>query len=122
MSCPHSIHVGAALSLICVLTSPAQVAELLQAQLRLGIVGGMIVAVPPPEQSSLLGVEMQAVIDQAIDRAQVEGVRGKETTPFLLQQMDKLTSGESVIVNKALLENNAQVAAQIAVAVATSVL
>ena len=110
------------MSLICALTSPGQVAELLQAQLRLGIVGGMIVAVPPPEQSSSLGVEMQAVIDQAIDRAQVEGVRGKETTPFLLQQMDKLTSGESVIVNKALLENNAQVAAQIAVAVATSVL
>ena len=101
---------------------PEQVVELMQAQLRLGIVGGMVVAVPPPEQSALLGAEVQAAIDQALDMAQVEGVRGKDTTPFLLRQMDDLTSGESVIVNKALLENNAKVASHIALALSTSVL
>ena len=101
---------------------PEQVVELMQAQLRLGIVSGMVVAVPPPEQSALLGAEVQAAIDQALDMAQVEGVRGKDTTPFLLRQMDDLTSGESVIVNKALLENNAKVASHIALALSTSVL
>ena len=102
--------------------SPEQVVELFQAQLELGIVSGMVVAVPPPEQSELLGAEVQAAIDQALDMAQLEGVRGKDTTPFLLRQMDDLTSGKSVVVNKALLENNVKVASHIALSLSTSVL
>ena len=81
---------------------------------------GMVVAVPPPERDALPSGEMQAAIEQALAQAQVEGVRGKETTPFLLRQMETLTDGDSLRANIALLENNAQVSADIAAAIAVS--
>ena len=100
--------------------NPGEVAALLQAQRRLVLSGGLVVAVPPPEQDALPNAEMRAAIEQALAQAQVGGVRGKDTTPFLLQQMGTLTSGASLRANIALLENNAQVAAHIASAIAVS--
>ncbi len=100
--------------------NPVEVAELLWAQRKLALSGGLVVAVPPPEQDALPGVEMKAAIEQALAQAQVEAVRGKETTPFLLRQMETLTGGASLRANIALLENNAQVAAHIAVAIAAA--
>ncbi len=96
--------------------NPEQVVGLLRAQRRLALSGGLVVAVPPPEQDALSRVEMQAAIEQALVQAQVEDVRGKETTPFLLRQMETLTGGASLRANIALLENNTQVAATIAAA------
>ncbi len=96
--------------------SPAQVAALLQAQRRLGLSGGVVVAVAPPEQAALPGDEMKAAIEQALAQARREGIRGNETTPFLLRQMEALTGGASLRANVALLENNAKEAAQIAAA------
>ncbi len=100
--------------------NPGEVAALLQAQRRLVLSGGLVVAVPPPEQDALPSAEMRAAIEQALAQAQVVGVRGKDTTPFLLQQMGTLTSGASLRANIALLENNAQVAAHIASAIVVS--
>ena len=99
---------------------PGQVAALLQAQRRLSLSGGIVVTVPPPKHDALPGAEMQAAIEQALAQAQVEGVRGKETTPFLLRQMEILTDGDSLRANIALLENNAQVSADIAAAIAVA--
>ena len=48
--------------------------------------------------------------------ADAEGVKGKATTPFLLQRIFELTGGKSLESNIALVKNNAKVAAQIAVA------
>jgi pseudouridine-5'-phosphate glycosidase len=48
-------------------------------------------------------------------------VRGKAVTPFLLTRVAELTHGESKTANLALLENNARVAAEIAVALSQSV-
>ena len=44
------------------------------------------------------------------------GVKGKETTPFLLEKVKELTGGESLKANIALVENNARIGAKIAVA------
>jgi pseudouridine-5'-phosphate glycosidase len=100
--------------------SPLQVAALLQAQRRLRLSGGVVVAVAPPEQAALPGDEMKAAIEQALAQARLEGIRGKEITPFLLRQMEALTGGASLRANVALLENNAKVAAQIAAASAAA--
>lgn len=100
--------------------NPGQVAALLEAQRSLDLSGGMVVAVPPPERDALPSGEMQAAIEQALTQAEVVGVRGKHTTPFLLQQIGTLTSGASLRANIALLENNVQVAAHIASALAVS--
>ena len=62
----------------------------------------------------------KAVIDAAIAQAVAEsvekGLKGKETTPFLLARVSELTGGDSLASNIQLVFNNAKVAAQTAVA------
>ena len=59
---------------------------------------------------------IEAWIDEAIKGAEREGVSRKELTPFLLKRIFELTEGKSLVANIALVENNAAVAAEIAVA------
>ena len=59
------------------------------------------------------------VINPAIDEAIAEcnrlGIKGKETTPFLLAKVKELTGGDSLDSNIQLVFNNAKIAAQTAV-------
>ena len=54
----------------------------------------------------------------ALDEADARGIRGKAVTPFLLERVAAITEGASQAANLALLEHNARVAAQVAVALA----
>jgi len=56
------------------------------------------------------------VLDQALESDTRNGIGGRELTPFLLTQMAERSEGSTLRANIALLENNARVAAQIAVA------
>ncbi len=96
--------------------TPAEAAALLTAQWGLGLASGVLFAAPIPEAAALDADLLNAHIVQALQDA--EDVRGKDVTPFLLARLAKLTKGVSVKANLALLENNAQIAAQIAVALA----
>ena len=96
--------------------SPEEVAALWRAQRELGLPGGMLVAVPAPAEVELPAAQMEAAIAQALAEATEQGVRGKALTPFLLARISELTGAASLRANLALLENNARVAAQIAVA------
>ena len=49
-------------------------------------------------------------------QADAEGIGGKGLTPYLLSRMLALTEGRSLTANIALVENNARLAAEIAVA------
>jgi pseudouridine-5'-phosphate glycosidase len=97
---------------------PAAAAVLLHRHWDLGLPGGILVCVPCPAEDAL---EPQTV-QQALERAEVEaaeaGVRGGELTPFLLARMVELTEGRALRANLALLQQNARVAAEIAVALA----
>ena len=42
-------------------------------------------------------------------------ISGKAVTPFLLEQLEKITGGQSLVANRALLINNAEVAALVSV-------
>ena len=53
-------------------------------------------------------------IDEAIEEANRLGIRGKETTPFLLAKVKDLTGGDSLASNIRLVYNNAALAAQVA--------
>jgi pseudouridine-5'-phosphate glycosidase len=53
---------------------------------------------------------------QALAAAREAGVRGAAVTPFLLARIQQLTNGRSVHANLALLEHNARLAGEIAVA------
>ncbi len=93
--------------------TPASVSELWDTHTGLGMTGGMVVTVPPPEKEALSGTEIQSAINQALDQAVADGVRGKHTTPYLLEKVKELTGGASLRVNIALLDNNARIASMI---------
>jgi pseudouridine-5'-phosphate glycosidase len=76
----------------------------------------MIIAVPPPPEFALDPIEIEQHILRALARAEAAGIRGQAVTPFLLSAVTAETHGESMRTNMALLENNARVAAAIAVA------
>ena len=105
---------------VCAQT-PEEVACLFRAQRALGLPGGMLVAVPVPAEAELPQAQMEAAIAQALGEAEEGGIRGKALTPFLLARISVLTGEASLRANLALLENNARVAAQIAVALKRNV-
>jgi pseudouridine-5'-phosphate glycosidase len=92
----------------------ADAARIIRAKFELGLPGGVLIGVPVPEEYAVLPENIEPAIQQALKLAEMQNIRGKATTPFLLQHVSELTGGESQKANIALLENNARVAAQIA--------
>ncbi len=76
----------------------------------------MLVANPVPEADEIPREEMEIYINRAISHAERDEVTGKEVTPYLLGDIFRLTDGRSLETNIALVRNNAQLAAEIAVA------
>lgn len=95
----------------------AEIAAVIETQFGLRL-GGVLVANPIPESHALDAAEMESWIDAALRGAEQEGVARNQLTPFLLQRIFELTGGRSLVANIALVENNAAVAARIAVALA----
>jgi pseudouridine-5'-phosphate glycosidase len=79
---------------------------------------GVLVAVPIPEEAALDQAELDEVIADALADCAADGVTGAAVTPFVLARIGAATEGRSVPANLALAENNALVAAEIAVAIA----
>src|SRR6185312_14293221 len=98
--------------------SAAEVAAIASAQWRSGLGGGLLVTVPIPQQYALSQAQADAAVGQALAEAAAGAIAGPRLTPWLLARVAELTGGESVAANRALLLNNATVAARIAVALA----
>ena len=81
----------------------------------MGLKAGMLVANPIPEEFAMPLDVINGAIDTAIKEAEEKGIKGKETTPFLLAKVAELTGGDSLASNIELVFNNAKVAAQTAV-------
>jgi pseudouridine-5'-phosphate glycosidase len=96
--------------------SPKSVAEIAKAHWNLGLNSAILVVAPPPADVALSEPEMEAAVVQALAEARQKGIRGQQVTPFLLGRVSELTGRASLRANLALLLNNAQIAAQIAVA------
>jgi pseudouridine-5'-phosphate glycosidase len=79
---------------------------------------GVLVTVPIPDDDELDPDELDAVLAGALDECGAQGIVGAAVTPFVLARIAAATDGRSVPANLALAENNARVAAEIAVAVA----
>ena len=92
-----------------------ELAKAFKVQNELGFQGGMLVANPIPEEYAMPLETINAAIDQAIAECNEKGIKGKETTPFLLARVAELTGGNSLASNIQLVYNNAKVAAQTAV-------
>ena len=101
--------------------SPEELAGLFRAQRELGYKGGMLVANPIPEEYAMDKAVIDAAIEQALRECREQGVRGKDTTPFLLARVAELTGGDSLESNIKLVLNNAKVAALTASALSKGV-
>ena len=94
--------------------SPEELAAMFSAQRELGLRGGMLVTNPIPEEYSMDKDVIDAAIEEALKQCAENGIRGKETTPFLLAKVAELTGGDSLESNIKLVLNNAAVAAKTA--------
>lgn len=80
----------------------------------LGLKGGILITCPIPEADEIPAEEINTVIDEAIKEAEEKGVKGKESTPFLLSRVKDLTEGRSLEANIKLVLNNADIGSKIA--------
>ena len=96
------------------LDTPDEVAAAFRAKLEMGLEGGMLVTNPIPEQYSMDPDVINRAIDEAVAEAHAKGIRGKQTTPFLLAKIKDLTGGDSLASNIRLVYNNAALAAKVA--------
>ena len=94
----------------------ADAAAVIRARDDLNLPGAVLLTVPVPRAFEIESAELENILAESLKLAAENDVRGKETTPFLLSQMSARSSGKTLAANIALLENNARVAAEVAVA------
>lgn len=94
--------------------TPEELAEAFRTKMEMGLEGGMLVTNPIPEEYSMDPERINAAIDQAIEECNAKGIKGKETTPFLLARIKDITGGDSLASNIQLVLNNARLAAKTA--------
>jgi pseudouridine-5'-phosphate glycosidase len=94
----------------------AALAKAIRVHFGLRLTGGVLVVNPVPAGHELpLGLYRRG-IRQALLAASRKGVAGRDVTPFLLDRLRELTKGKSVLTNRALLLDNARLAARLALA------
>lgn len=98
----------------CQLDTPADIAKAYYAKRQLGINGGILIVNPIPTEYALDEDYINVNIEQALDEADTLGVTGKQITPFLLDKIQRLTSGKSLAANIQLVYNNVRLACGIA--------
>ena len=97
----------------------AELARFTRAHRTLGREGGILACVPVPLADSLDKNMIDGVIDDALRAATDAGIVGPPVTPFILSRIAQATGFASVSANLSLAENNAHVAAQLAVALSS---
>lgn len=94
--------------------SAKEIARFLKVKWGMNIEGGVVIANPIPEDKELDYDIMMQSIDQALFEANQLGIKGKDSTPFLLAKVKEITKGDSLVSNIELVRNNAILAAEIA--------
>lgn len=92
-----------------------EVAAIVRARDDLGQKSAILLTVPVPERAEIKRSEVENILEKALSLAEIQGISGKEITPFLLSKMSDMSEGKTLAANIALLENNAKVAAEVAV-------
>ena len=93
--------------------TPNEIAKVWKTKLDLELNGGMLVTNPISKEYSM----DKTIIDEAIALAIKEmdnlGIKGKETTPYLLAKIAEITKGNSLASNIQLVYSNCKLASQI---------
>ncbi|HSQ29706.1 MAG TPA: pseudouridine-5'-phosphate glycosidase [Gemmatimonadaceae bacterium] len=96
--------------------SAAEVGELFRAHRELGRRQAVLVVQPPPAEHALAREVVEEAVERAMADAERERIGGAALTPFLLLAVTRITGGGSLVANMELLEQNAELAGEIAVA------
>jgi pseudouridylate synthase len=102
-----------------VLSSPDEVARVARTQWDLGLRTALVLGNPIPDADQIPDVEWSEWLQEAQALAERDRIRGKAVTPYLLDRVATLSAGRTVQANIALLESNASLAADVAVALAS---
>lgn len=96
------------------LDTPEEIAAMLNAKWELNLKGGVVIANPIPQEHEMDYDTITKAIEDALKEAEEKGIKGKESTPFLLAKVKDITGGKSLESNIELVFNNAKLAAEIA--------
>jgi pseudouridine-5'-phosphate glycosidase len=94
--------------------SPQDIANLLKTKWAIKLKGGAIIANPVPKELELDYDIMHRAINEALAEEKKLGIKGKESTPFLLAKVKEITKGLSLDANIALVFNNVKLATALA--------
>ena len=94
--------------------SAEEMARIIKAKRENGLVGGILLTNPIPEQYEMPKDVIDNAIATALKKMDEEGIKGKECTPFLLKTIVELTGGDSLESNIKLVLNNAAVGSEVA--------
>lgn len=92
-----------------------ELARAIKAKWDLKLKGGLVVGNPIPEEYEMDYETINKAINDAIIEANEKGIKGKDTTPFLLSKIKQITEGKSLESNIQLVYNNAVVGSKLAV-------
>ena len=95
---------------------PADAAEIFRRSIDLGYKSGILVGNPVPKEFEMDKYAIESKIDEALEDAKKQGIKGQAVTPYLLQRLYEITGGESLKTNIELVKNNAELCTKIAVA------
>jgi pseudouridine-5'-phosphate glycosidase len=94
--------------------SAMEIATTMKAKWDIGLEGGIVIANPIPEEFAMDFDFITNSINNAVEESVLKGIKGKETTPFLLAKVKEITQGKSLISNIELVYSNARLASEIA--------
>jgi len=98
------------------LDTATEQARFIATKWALGLAGGVVVSNPVPASAAMPRAEIDEITAQALAEAATQGISGKAVTPFLLARIKALTEGRSLATNIALVKHNANIGAQLALA------
>ncbi|EOD00686.1 pseudouridine-5'-phosphate glycosidase [Caldisalinibacter kiritimatiensis] len=94
--------------------SVKELATAIKTKWDLDLKGGLVIGNPIPEEYQMDYDIINNAIEDALKESMKLGIKGKETTPFLLDKIKSITSGKSLESNIGLVYNNAKVGAKLA--------
>ncbi len=96
------------------LDDPASVAARIRARDALGLPAALLLTVPVPPEHAIPLDGVEALVAEATAEAAGRSITGAAVTPYILSRLAEISGGRSLAANRALLVNNARVAARIA--------
>ena len=95
--------------------SPAEIAAIIKARKEVGTLSKALV-VANPVVKEMDKARHDAILKSGLEKAEQQGVVGKNVTPFLLEHFHTTSKGESLAINTDIIKANCLLGAQIAVA------